>query len=75
MKLKNKKEDILCAILLGNILTGEGAIAKRQVRGVIRDGNGAITKRQGREAIAKSEGRRFIRAGYGSTILPKLVAV
>ena len=63
----------LGAILLGNILTvtGEGAIAKRQVRGVIRAGNGAITKRQGRGAIAKSQGRRFIRAGYGSTIKNK----
>ena len=65
--LKNKNEDfmllgILGASLLGNILVGKEAIAKRQGRGVIRAGDGTTTKRQGRE---------FIRAGYGSTIKNK----
>ena len=46
---------ILGAILLGNTLRGEGAIVKRQDR----------------RAIAKSQGQRFIRAGYGSTIKNK----
>ena len=62
---------ILGTILLGNTLRGEGAIVKRQVPGVIRAGDGAITKRQDRRAIAKSQGQRFIRAGYGSTIKNK----
>ena len=40
----------LGASLLGNILTGQGAIAKRQGRGITRDG----------------EGRGIVRASYGN---------
>ena len=45
----------LGASLLGNLLAGKGAIARRHCRGVIRAGDGAMGNRQG---------QRFIRADY-----------
>ena len=52
----------LAASLLGNVLSGKGAIAKRQGQGINRAGEGVLAKRQG---------RGFIRAGYGSSIKNK----
>ena len=45
----------LDASLLGNILTGRGAIAKRQGRGINRAGKGQETNRAGED---------IVRAGY-----------
>ena len=61
--------------LLGNILTGWGAIAKsvgeetnskRQGRRMNRAGEGAIAKSVSEETKLKGQGRRIVRAGYGN---------
>ena len=56
----------LGARLLGNLLTGKGAIATSQGRGIYRVGKakGAIAKSQGRGINRAGEG--IIIAGYGS---------
>ena len=63
----------LGASLLGNILSGKGAMATSQGRGIYRAGKGRGINRAGKGAIAKSvseemkwkrQGWRIVRAGY-----------
>ena len=49
----------LGASLLGNLLTGRGVIAKRQVRGTYRAGKG-----KGKGVLRAAEG--VLKAGYGN---------
>ena len=58
----------LGASLLGNLLTGKGAIATSQGRGIYRAGKG---KGIGRGAIGRGinkDGQGVLRAGYGSRL-------
>ena len=59
----------LGASLLGNILAGKGAIAKRQGRRAIKTSQGRGVIKSWRWRDIESWG--FIRAGYGSTIKNK----
>ena len=56
----------LGASLLGNILTGRGAILKRQGQGINRAGKGWGINRAGEGALATRQGRGIVRAGYGN---------
>ena len=56
----------LGASLLGNILTGRGAILKRQGQGINRAGNVWGINRAGESALAMRQGRGIVKAGYGN---------
>ena len=61
----------LGASVLGNLLTGQGAIreetkSKSQGRRIYRAGKGKGINRAGEGALATTQGRGIIRAGYGN---------
>ena len=57
----------LGARLLGKLLTAKAAIATSQGRGIYRAGNCRGINRAGEGALARRQGRRILRAGYGSS--------
>ena len=70
----------LGAILLGNILAGEGVIAKSireetnlksQGRGVNRAGERSIANSISKETKSKRQGQGIVRAGYGNRKVQK----
>ena len=53
----------LGASLLGDSLSGKGAIAMNQGQGVNRAGEGVIAKSISKETKSKGQGQRIVRAG------------